>query len=100
MLPHAASVHQAHVNAAVGLPLNGNMHKFHIAIVLLALGGSACAEGFAQPPAMADLRSLLRDGMPAGKPVAPRQLSAEERAELRRQLAREAQGNKRSRKAP
>jgi hypothetical protein len=72
------------------------MQQFHLAIVLLALSGPAAAEGFAPRPSVADLRTLLRDGMPVGKPVAPRQLTPQERAELRRQLAREAQGNKRS----
>jgi hypothetical protein len=72
------------------------MKQFHAAIVLAAMQATASAQGFAPTPAVADLRSVLRQGAPAGKPVPPRQLSAEERAELRRQLAREARGGKRS----
>ena len=54
--------------------------------------GSACAQAQALAPVqpMADLRAALRQGAAAGKGAQPRQLSPEERAELRRQLSQQA----------
>ena len=53
-------------------------------------GAGACAAG-PQSPRPADLRQTVQQYHPAVVAPAPRQLSARERAELRRQLAEQAQ---------
>lgn len=72
------------------------MKQYSVLLVLAAASACVGAQGFAPTPRVADLRTVLRQGAPAGQAVKPRQLSPEERAELRRQLAGEAgRGGKR-----
>lgn len=71
------------------------MNHLSVALLLLALAGAAGATPTPQPPP-ADLRQALQQYQKIVAP-APRQLSAEERAELRRQLAEQGQPTSRRR---
>jgi uncharacterized membrane protein len=59
--------------------------KCYLILVACGFSGAACLAQ-TRPPAV-DLRTAIRQATSTSQPVAPRQLSDQERAELRRQLS-------------
>lgn len=95
MLPQPSRVDKAEVRGRETLAVVPSMKSF-LAVLILGAGASAQAIGPTQRPPQ-DLRQALQQYQPGGRTPAPRQLTPDERAELRRQLADQGQGQEQER---
>jgi hypothetical protein len=84
MLPQPQAVDKQEVNACPAAPFNTGMKYLAAALALASVAAAAAPPSQRQP---VDLRRTLEQYHPESSTPQPRQLTAVERAELRRQLS-------------